>query len=186
MGSSIIISTYFAFFLFPTIYNSHNDTFVRLYFQIEDKKTDSYIYHTNSPSFIKKYKDKISDKDFFYISVCQVIPFSQRPNCDISKNWQKISPIHVGCKKVINCNESTYRLHKKEKHLYYADLTPKLGKQFNIKDLDELSMENPISWGISAQWPIFFIALFMALKLGRALGEFIFLPYENMEHKRII
>ncbi len=100
---------------------------------------------------------------------------SQRPICDDNRNWKKLDPKLLKCKTVDSCTVAIYGLDKTEKEKYLTDLNPRPGFTYSISDQENLTISDPVSWGTVAQLPLFFFSLFLALKLGQALSEFVFL-----------
>jgi hypothetical protein len=108
-----------------------------------------------------------------------MLPLSQRPVCDDTDNWVRIDPHALGCNDVKNCSKSTYFLNEAEKNQRLNNLLPKTGASFNISDIPAPSWSDPTGWGNATTWPLFFVCLFLAVKLGRPLGEFLFLSYDK-------
>lgn len=175
---SIVVSAYFSFWLFPKIYAELSEAVVDVYFQT-DSPSEGTIYFPNERGYREIYLGRLSDAHFFYFDACQITPLSQRPICDSSRNWKKIDLTVLKCKDIKSCTATVYILTGLEKKQYLADLNPKPGYSFSISDDAKPTLSDPITWGPLAQLPLFFFSLFLALKLGRLLGEFVFLTYEK-------
>jgi hypothetical protein len=176
---SVLVSAYFAFCLFPEIYDLRNGRIVTLYFQTrKGDDTAHIIYYPNSSPFRKHY-GSVLDKETLYYSRCAVLPLSQRPNCDSTANWRGLDPKSVGCSGVATCKAETYRLSELEWYSALEGVRATLGDKILVGDLAPLSLSDPVGWGHAARWPIFFVSLFLGIKLGRALGEFAFAPYDK-------
>lgn len=173
---SVLVSAYFAFMLFPKIYALRTSALVPIYFQTADDSQHT-IYQLNSPLSRKLYLSHIEDKNFFYFSRCDTLPLSQRPICNTSNNWWRLEPQHLGCNDVMNCTATTYRLSEEERYEAIAGIVSSEGAHVSLQDLPSVSLSDPGGWGVGAKWPIFFISLFFAVKMGRAIGEFVFTPY---------
>jgi hypothetical protein len=180
---SVAASAYFAFVLFPAVYERRTSALVEVHFQTSVKTSDASIkglvYYPNLPTFRTRHASDMTDEGFLYFDACEALPLSQRPICDSSRNWKKLDPKKVGCGSAVQCNVERYRLSEEERYILLADVKPSNGANFSIGDLQSPSLSDPGGWGTAAQLPLFFISIFLALKLGRSLGEFLFTPYEK-------
>lgn len=179
---SIVASAYFAFWLFPSVYDARTSAQVELHFQTKNpgkNNPQGTWYFPNRKTYKDTYMSYIDDKTFLYYSACELLPISQRTICDTSRNWKKLDPRDVGCSEVKSCNAYMHRLSEEERYSTITGATPVQGATFNLKDMPSLSLSDPAGWGKSAALPIFFISLFLSLKLGRAMGEFAFKPYNE-------
>jgi hypothetical protein len=177
----VLASAYFAFWLFPSIYESKTSTAATVWFQCNGSSSGapSRVYWPNFPGFRKTYLSNLADREFLYVSRCDALPVSQRPVCDPSDNWVRVSPGDVGCKEVVGCETPVLRLSQGRRYEFLTGIRPLPGAAISVADLPNLSLSDPAGWGKGARWPIFFISLFLAIKLGRALGEFLFQPYSK-------
>lgn len=177
---AIFVSAYFSFYLFPSIYEERTSAPVEVHFKTKDPGGDvgdGAWYFPNTPSYKNKYSSVVSDTDFLYYSACEALPISQRAICDTSRNWRKLDPKLVGCDNVVDCNLLYHRLSEEERYIQITGAQAKQGASISLSDAEALSLSNPGGWGKSAAWPIFFISMFLGIKLGRAIGEFAFKPY---------
>jgi hypothetical protein len=181
---SLITSAYFAFWLFPKVYAERRLSTVQLYFLAKDPSDNSRIYYPNLEVFRKMFHKDLLDKDFLYLSSCDILPLSQRPICDGTDNWKGIPPREVNCIDVVTCSSSTYILSENQRSRYLTGIVPVGGAKISLSDLPPLSLADPIGWGDAARWPIFFFSLFLAVKLGRALAEFLFLSCSKSPHSK--
>lgn len=178
LAGSIVVSSYFAFSLFPNVYSEKQSAIVEVLFQTKDQ-TGKTRYWLNAQGNRGKYSDVLSDDRVFYFDACEAAPLSQRAKCNSSDNWWPLTPASLGCTEFDSCEATEYRLDEAEREFYITNLEPNEGESIKVSDKKALSFSDPLGWGHSARWPLFFIALFLALRLGRALGEFTFLAYEN-------
>ena len=176
LAGSVTAAAYFAFWLFPEIQAGRTAATVEIYFQTQNPST---IYYPNSGTYRKEFKALLSDKLFLYFSRCEVLPLSQRPNCDITRNWTKLEPSDAGCADVANCLESQHTFSESEKTRHWNDIRSATDSRIAISDPPPLSWSDPSGWGESAEWPLFFLSMFLAVKLGRSLGEFLFTSYNK-------
>jgi len=180
---SVIASAYFAFWLFPEIYAERTSAVVEVEFQSGRQLTSSeemvLTYYPNQPTFRDKYLSELSDQQFFYFSACEALPLSQRPICDSARNWRKIDPKYLGCSDVKNCTATSYRLSEEQRFITISGMQPVRGATLSIHDLEAVSLSDPGGWGEKATWPVFFVSLFLGVKLGREIGEFWFTPYQK-------
>jgi hypothetical protein len=174
---SIVASAYFAFWLFPEIYENRTSSLVTVWLQT--KNGDQVIYQNNLPAELTSNLERLADSEYLYWSACEVLPLSQRPLCDYSRNWKRLMPTEVGCTDVRSCTVTNYKLSENQRYQSFVGIVPEKGANISIADQEKLSISEPAGWGRQATWPIFFVALFLALKLGRAAGEFLFLSYEK-------
>jgi len=172
---SLLVSGYFAFVLFPQIYSRRTSALVRLFFQTKAKGETTYL--PNTPNWREAHLDQLSNSSYLYFDLCEAVPNSVRVACDSSANWYPIDLKDLGCNSIKGCNASTYHLSEEQISQYIAGLTTLPGRTVSLQDLPRPSLSDPVSWGSGAQWPIFFISLFAAIKLGRGIGEFLFTPY---------
>lgn len=179
LTGSVVCSIYFAFWLFPEINSGRSTATVQLYFQAKESSDNSTIYYPNLETYREGFRKNLSDKNFLYFSACDVLPVSQRPICDSTRNWKGIRPSELNCKDVSTCSVSNYTLSENQRDKYLNGLIPTGGANYSIPDLPPLSWSDPSGWGNAAKLPLFFITLFLALKLGRTLGEFLFLAYNK-------
>jgi hypothetical protein len=126
-----------------------------------------------------KYVPSVADREFLYVSRCDALPISQRPICDPSANWVRLPPRELGCTDVASCEVPVLLLSPERRYGLLTGIKPRGGAAFSLGDVPNVSLSDPGGWGQGARWPIFFISLFLAVKLGRALGEFLFQPYSN-------
>ena len=181
---SVIASAFFAFSLFPRIYSARSGAVVEIHFQTNEKYQDPNMeatYFPNTPTFREQHLSQISDRVFLYFSACEALPLSQRPICDSSRNWRRLDPKEVGCSNVVDCAATTHRLSEDERYMVITGVHPVPGASVSLHDVAELSLSDPAAWGKEAKWPIFFVSLFLAIKCGRAIGEFWFTPYRKSE-----
>ncbi len=176
---SIICSAYFTFWLFPEISSTRSATTVQVYFLAKESSDNSIVYYPNLETYREEFHENLSDQTFLYFSACDVLPVSQRPICDRAKNWKGIKPRELNCKDVATCSVSNYTMSENQRDKFLNGLTPIGGAKFSISDIPPLSWSDPSGWGSAAKLPLFFISLFLALKLGRTLGEFLFLAYNK-------
>jgi len=176
---SVIASAIFAFWMFPEVYSNRNNSKVRVWFQTKNPSNGTLVFFPNREIYRKEQLKNLSDEKFFYFCTCDMLPASQSPKCDPTLNWIKIDPHELNCANVAECSSETYTLNDMARKQYYANLTPLSGASISISDLTPLSFTDPSGWGYAAKWPLFFVCLFLALKLGRSLGEFIFLPFDK-------
>jgi hypothetical protein len=181
---SLITSAYFAFWLFPKVYAERRHAPVQVYFQTKNLSDNSTIYYPNLEVYRKMFYKDLSDKDFLYFSACEILPLSQRPICDKTDNWIGITPSELNCIDVATCSSPNYILSEKKRDSYVTGIVPMGGAKISISDLPPLSLSDPIGWGDAARWPLFFVCLFLALKLGRNLAEFLFLSYSKSLHSK--
>ena len=174
---SLISSACFAFWLFPRVYAARRTATVQVYFQANDLSDNSTIYYPNLEMYRKEFQKNLSDQTNLYFSACDVLPSSQRPICDTTHNWKKIKPSELNCVDAVTCSTLNHTLGENQRDQYLSGIVPIGGAKFSISDLPPLSWSDPTGWGNAAKWPLFFVCLFLALKLGRTLGEFLFLSY---------
>jgi hypothetical protein len=179
LTGSLIASAYFAFWLFPEIYAARTNSIVQVWFQVKPTADDPYVYYPNQEPWRKQYRNYLSDRTYLFFSACEILPLSQRPFCDSSNNWRALPPSVLNCVDVATCSTGLYTVNEDQRHRHLAGLNPVSGASFSIADLAPLSLSDPVGWGNAARWPLFFVCLFLALKLGRSLGEFLFLSYEK-------
>jgi len=177
LAGSIVVSGYFVFRLFPEIYDARTSSLVDVYFQT--KNSDQVVYLPNLSATRTNNLSRLSDPQYLYFSACEVLPLSQRAICDDSRNWRKLEPQELGCSDVKSCAAISYRLSEDQRYQYLVGIVPEKGASITISDQEKLSLSEPAGWGRQAKWPIFFVSMFLAFKLGRATGEFLFLPYER-------
>jgi hypothetical protein len=175
---SIITSAYFAFWVFPKIYEARTGATVRLWFQGKNPDGNP-VYWPNTETYRTPPYNDLRDESFLYFSKCDILPLSQRPVCDDTANWTRVDPHNVSCNDVKGCSTPIYSFNQAEKNKYLTNLVPKSGMSFNISDIPAPSWSDPTEWGETTRWPLFLVCLFLAVKLGRALGEFLFLPYDK-------
>jgi hypothetical protein len=168
---SVVAAACFAFLVFPNLFNS----VATVWFQAATPSGS--VYWPNTDEYRKKYLSSLADTSFLYISNCDALPQSQKPNCDLRKNWSRLSPAEVECKNIETCGAITYRLSQEKKSELYTRLVPLDGHLIDLSDVKTISLSNPAAWGDAGKWPVFFVTLFFGIKLGRALGEFLFTPY---------
>ncbi len=137
------------------------------------------MYWPNSETYRKQFLPHLSDKSYLYYSACSVVPPSQQ--CDQTKNWRKLEPKEVGCIDIASCvKESLYLPSDLQSlTLIQGPILSMSGTPIAVKDPNTVSLTDPVGWGDAGKWPIFFISLFSAIKLGRAIGEFVFNPYSR-------
>lgn len=179
---SVIVSALFAFRVFPAIYEDRTSTVVEIHFQAHvpvDGGRLAQIYYPNTPTFIDRFGQFRADSAFLYFSACDALPLSQRPICDTSRNWKKLDPRLMECQDALACDLGTYRMGEEQRYVILSGINPAEGASVDIDDLQRPSFSDPGGWGKNATWPLFFICMFLALKLGRSLGEFLFTPYEK-------
>lgn len=163
---SVIVSAYFSFSLFPNTYTERSSAIVEVWFQTQSP-TGAIVYYPNEKNFRKAYLDRISDNRFLYFNACELMPLSQQAICYENKNWKKLDLISFQCKDVKSCLTTVHKLGKNERERYFADLNLKPGVSFSLADKAELKLSEPLAWGHAARWPLFFILIFLSLKLGR-------------------
>lgn len=176
---SLIASAYFALWLFPEVYNNRTNATVQVYFQSKTPSNGSVFYWPNTEVFRRENLKNLSDRTHFYFSRCEILPISQRTKCDGAKNWRMIDPRELNCTDVVDCLTERYTLTDAMRQQYFVDLIPTTGNTISISDLPALSLSDLTGWGNAAKWPLFFVCLFLAIKLGRSFGEFVFSPYEK-------
>jgi len=177
--ASLIASAYFAFWLFPDVYANRMNAKVQIWFQTKDPSNGSVVYFPNLEIFRKEQLKNLSDRTHFYFSACDILQLSQRTKCDVSRNWKMIDPRELDCADVVGCSREIYTLSDTKRQQYFSGLIATNGASISLSDLPTLSLSDPTGWGLIAKWPLFFVCLFLALKLGRILGEFVFSPYEK-------
>ena len=177
---TLVGSWYFAFRLYPKAYAALSDTVVPVYFLVRDpSKPYGVIYYPNTREFRRLYLKSVSDNEFLYYSACDILPPSQRPYCDVSSNWKMVHASVFNCVDVKTCEQPTYTLSEWRRNLELAGISTKGGQKITIDEKKEVSLKDPVGWGYAARWPLFFIFLFFGVKLGRAIGEFLFQPYKS-------
>jgi hypothetical protein len=174
---SLIISLVFAFSVYPEVYKSRNNNYFTLYFYDGNKK----IYHVNDHYHRVKYLDSATERNKLAFDACQILPVSEISKCSPNSNWYSFPLERFGCTQLSSCKVDEVMLSGKEIKNYVNRLTAVEGKTLNIKEVKEkeLSYSNIEQWGMAARWPLFFMLFFMAVKIGRAFGEFMFKPYEE-------
>ena len=185
--ATTVVSIYFSFWLFPYVYAKRTSAVVGVSFQTkvsQDGASPATVYYPNLALFRTQQGSALSDTANLYYSSCELLPPSQRPICDRTRNWIKLAPEMVGCSNVAACTVETHQVDEDERLVRLAGVTPLQGANFSISELESssrssLSLSDPTGWGMAARLPIFFICLFLGLKLGRSVGEFIFTPYEK-------
>jgi hypothetical protein len=85
----------------------------------------------------------------------------------------------LGCTEVAGCEAQVLRLSQARRYDLLTGIKPLRGAAIAVADSPKLSLSDPAGWGEGARWPIFFISFYLATKLGRALGEFLFQPYSK-------
>ena len=178
LTGSLLGSSYFAFWLFPKIYAARTGAVVRLWFQGKTPEGGA-VYWPNTEAYRKEPYNSLRDASFLWFSRCDILPLSQRPVCDDSNNWAPVNPSDIGCIDVRTCSVSTYFLNREKKNEQLSNLTPKSGSSFTMSDVPSPSWSDPTAWGDATRWPLFFVCLFLAVKVGRTLGEFLFLGYDK-------
>jgi hypothetical protein len=176
---SLIVSAYFAFWLFPEVYDRRTSATVQLMFQTKDLSNGSIVYYPNLETFRRQYLKSLSDQTYLYFSGCEILPLSQRPMCDPTTNWKKLDPHVLNCTDAATCSTTSYTISETQRYMYLVGLKTTTGDSFSISDLPPPPLSDLAGWGNAAKWPLFFVCLFFALKLGRSLVEFLSLPYEK-------
>jgi len=180
--ATTVASIYFSFWLFPDVYDKRTTAVVGVKFQttvLRDGSSQHTVYYPNQAAYRTRHGSVLSDADFLYFSACEALPLSQRPICDSERNWKRLDPQKVECSDVISCSAETYRISEDDRYVLLAGVKPVGGTNFSISDMQSPSLSDPGGWGKAAQLPIFFICMFLGLRLGRSAGEFIFTPYEK-------
>jgi hypothetical protein len=168
---SIVAASYFAFRVFPAIV----DPAAQIYFQTKvGNETTSW---PNPKSFRAQYLGNISDTSNLYYTGCSTVALSEVQNCDPKYNWFKLDPKSLNCTNVSTCSKDTYFVPKDVQATVLQFLTSMNGHPPRAKDPNTVSFSDPAGWGGAGKWPIFFVTLFLALKLGRAVGEFAVTEY---------
>jgi len=168
---SITAASDFAFCVFPAVV----DPVAQLYFQT--KVANETTYWPNSKSFRAQYLGNLSDTRNLYYTGCSIVALSEVQNCDPKYNWFKLDPKSVNCANVATCNKDTYFVPKDVQATVLQYLTSMNGHPPRAKDPNTVSFSDPAGWGDVGKWPIFFVTLFLAVKLGRVVGEFAFTEY---------
>jgi hypothetical protein len=174
-----LVSAYFAFWLFPKVYDSRTNSTVRVWFQMKDPSSGSVQYYPNLEAFRRDYLKFLSDQAYLYFCACDILPLSQTPRCDPAANWKKIDPPTLNCENVATCLTAVYTIDETMRYGYLAGLKTNAGESFSISDVPPAPLSDPAGWGKAARWPLFFVCLFFAVRLGRSLVEFLFLPYDK-------
>jgi hypothetical protein len=169
---SITAASYFAFSLFPSM----TQTVATIYFQTSNKEV---VYWPNTTSYREQYASHLSDRSHLFVSGCETLPLSPMSDCDKSKNWYPLDLNKLGCTDVTSCTKTEYRIPKTFQIEIFATAKPIPDHKITLKDPNAVSFSDPATWGILGEWPVFFIALFLSVKLGRSAGEFLFTPYEK-------
>lgn len=176
------VSIFFSFFMYPTIVEEANSATVFLSFKTKDPGGDygpGNWYMPNKPLWRQKYMDSSVEKDQLFFSACQLLPLSQKPICDTGRNWRRVSLIELGCGSLEDCERNTHRISGEQRHEELTGMKPTSGTSLSLADVASLSFSEPTTWGKYAGFPIFLILVFLGIKLGRTLGEFLFKPYSG-------
>jgi hypothetical protein len=169
---SIAAASYFAFWLFPAIVHP----VAQIYFQA--KIGDVTNFWPSSKSFRARYLGNLSDKVNLYYTECVVIALSDVQNCDPNRNWVTVDPKSVDCTEISACDQDTYFIPRDVQALLVLQtFLSKDDHPLRVKDPNAVSFSDPAGWGDAGKWPVFFVTLFLAVKLGRAVGEFAFTEY---------
>lgn len=169
-----VFSVYYSYFVIPEMLEKKDSKTVGLYFYTENKKTGEVTYFSNYLSNRKQYNNIIANDNTLFINGCDILPISQKPICSNSESWISMYLEEVGCKKFSSCLKSHYRIQKEEIDSYLDTVTAKEGMEFNLHDDEEISLYNPLSWVNYAKFPLFLFMLYISLKLGKSLREFMF------------
>jgi hypothetical protein len=176
--ASLLASGYFAFWMWPELSASRSTAKVGLLFQIKDS-SGATLYYPNTAEYRRKYGTQIATDEYVYFSKCELLSISQRPSCDISRNWRGLSPKKLNCTDFASCLTSEYTLSNNERTDNLSGVVAMPGATITGYEPPRLTWTDPSEWGPAARVPLFFLSLFVSLKLGRALGEFLFTPYEQ-------
>jgi hypothetical protein len=169
---SVTAASYFAFWVFPGIV----DPVAEIYFQT--KVGNATIYYPNSQTYRTQHLSALSDTNHLYYTGCNLVALSQVQNCDPSYNWENLDPKDVDCTDVSNCHKERYFIPKDVQAQIFRDSLKSInGLPIPAKDPNTVSFSDPAGWGDAGKWPVFFVTLFLAVKLRRAAGEFAFTGY---------
>jgi hypothetical protein len=171
---SITTASYFAFWVFPSIVHPA----VQIYFQAKDDGEAKTLW-PNSKTYRAQHLVNLSDKANLWYTKCSLVASSEVQNCEtVNENWLALAPESVDCKDVSGCDQDMYFIPRDVQALLSLQpLKSKDGHSLRPKDPSVVSFSDPAGWGDAGKWPIFFVTLFLAVKLGRAAGEFAFTEY---------
>lgn len=179
---SFIACTYFSFVAFPSALNSDGPDDVELHFFSVDPGGDyggGSWYLPNREPWRSRYISEANHTDFLFISLCDIIPSHQRPNCDSGRNWSRI-PISVfGCSSLEQCTNERIDVTAEDREDFLTGLVTLDGRAMLGSEDPVFSFENPSSWGSLAPFLMFLLTLFLSFKSGRLVGEFLFEPYRE-------
>jgi hypothetical protein len=173
---------YFGFHLFPAILDSNTGNVAKVYFRADFRgapNAPAVTYFPNLPEYRRLFFANLGDREFFYITACDALQSSKRPDCDETANWWRETLQNLECSDFFGCKVESIRLSKARRTELLAGIKAKENHTISASDAMKVSFSDPVSWGDDARLPVFFISFFLAVKLGRALGEFWFRPFSN-------
>jgi hypothetical protein len=179
----IIMSSWFAFWLYPETLAKAKNSIVTVFFQAKVENSKNLVYYPNNDYFRELFLRKLSDDNFLYYTKCDLLDSKPRTTCDSSRNWRRLKLDIFNCDSVEKCNKEKHIFDFWEKKEELVNIITTNGKPIDIKDeKSKITMGDPFSWGMNAQWPLFFFFIFLGIKLGKSILEFYFLGNSD-EHK---
>jgi hypothetical protein len=171
---SVLGSAYFAFWLWPWIYALSANLVVNVHFEVSPGDDVSVPFFVlNMPTQRAKYRGRIADKDSFYYTPCAVL------DCDPNKTtWVRLSPKELGCSDVVGCTVERHKLSEQNRNDLRLTLRTQ-GKGVEPPPTAKTSVSDPGGWGDRGRWPVFLFCVFLAIKFGKALDEFLFQPHRK-------
>lgn len=178
---SLSACIYFSFVAFPAVLRSVPED-VELHFFTKDpggEYGNGLFYLHNKEPYRSKYLSKAIEKEFLFLSRCDLIPQHLRPACDSGRNWSRIPIVDIGCEKLDSCLLDSLVVTPEDAEDFLVGLksidgSPLLG----VAD-PPFSFENPSSWGPLAPYLMFLLTVFISFRSGRVVGEFLFEPYRE-------
>lgn len=177
---SVIACVYFSFYAFPKALNSDSPEDVTLNFSVIDVVGDqetSTRYFPNRGHWRERYLSGAQEKEYLFVSLCDMIPQYQRPNCDPSDNWISIPISDLGCTSLEDCEVSSLTILAHDREDFLTGVKTLDGSAMPGTADPPFSFENPNSWGVLAPFLMFLLTFFLSIKSGRTVGEFLFKPY---------
>jgi hypothetical protein len=176
----IIVSSYFAFCLYPAVYKDVTDKLPILCFVVKIPQNDKIInnFYPNNPENKAQFGKLLADNNNLYYSGCSLLPLTQRSSCSGYANWITVPLNRVGCSSVINCDVYRLAVSESEQREVIKRLNTLTGDPMPPGD-QNLKITEPMGWGKAAEWPLFITLIYFGIKFGRIIGEFLFKPYKN-------
>lgn len=97
-----------------------------LWFQTKDQGRT--VYYPNVEPYISSYRGHLSDETTFYFCGCDLLPASQRSNCDSTNNWFRVPASLVHCTSVGGCLKGSVLLPEPIKSYAKSHLTSPSGQ----------------------------------------------------------